>query len=439
MEFKELRDYQKNIVRTAINHFIDNDKAILNMCCGTGKTITSLFIAKKMMAKKLLILVPNNILAYQWFNIVKLLFPTNIIIMYKKKLINYDILISTYHNSKKIRDLELEFDLTILDECHHLTGLLSNNNCFLHSLKINTIKQISLTATLKKIKSNNPFIIDNYSVEYFGDIIANIPIDWSINNNIICDFDIQILTVNDDIFFKNINISNNKLYFSAYVALYNIYHNISNNVLIFANKIKNIDEIIIYINMLLTNKIFNLPKINIIKCTSDYKYDISSLKTNNNNNILCSVYSLGEGYDLPMLDTVIFSENMTSSIRIIQSLLRPCRRHKNKKKALVVLPIICNNFVAYNDEFQKIKTIIYSISDNINDLSISTYLYNKIQCDSIALDDNNIIINRNIINTNKLLKNIYMSKNDFKSYKYNKYQNFLDNNKLFTSSFFGVG
>lgn len=43
----EIRDYQNTVINKAIHHFIDNDKTILNMCCGSGKTITSLLIAKK--------------------------------------------------------------------------------------------------------------------------------------------------------------------------------------------------------------------------------------------------------------------------------------------------------------------------------------------------------------------------------------------------------
>ena len=65
------REYQKNIIKTTIYHFIDNDKALLNMCCGSGKTITSLLIAQKMKIGKLLILVPSIILLEQWIKNIK--------------------------------------------------------------------------------------------------------------------------------------------------------------------------------------------------------------------------------------------------------------------------------------------------------------------------------------------------------------------------------
>lgn len=431
----QLRDYQKNIINSTIKYFIDNDKAILNMCCGSGKTITSLSIAKEMKTNKLLILVPSIILVDQWIDVIKIFFPNKKILIYKKNVKYFDILISTYHNSKNIVDYKCAFDLVILDECHHLTGNLENlseNKIFLHALKINTIKQIGLTATLKKLKNNNSSKVDNYSIEYFGNIITNLDIKWAIENNIITDFNIQLLICNDDVLKFNNIIKNNKLYFSAYIALYNLYNKISNNILIYANKIKHIDEILLYINYLLTNNIFNLQNINIYKCTSDNYFDLSNLSKDNN--ILCSVYSLGEGYDLPFLDTVIFSENMTSDIRIIQSMLRPCRKYKTKQKALIILPIICNQFIAYNDEFKKIKLIINSISKN--DSTIKDYYLSKFSSHNFIINtDKIIIINTDITKINKLLDNIIMSKNDFNVFNQeNKFQIFLNNDFTFSKN-----
>lgn len=42
--------------------------------------------------------------------------------------------------------------------------------------------------------------------------------------------------------------------------------------------------------------------------------------------IIACVYCLGEGYDIPLLDGVVFAENMTSNIRIVQSALRKQKR-----------------------------------------------------------------------------------------------------------------
>jgi ERCC4-related helicase len=54
--------------------------------------------------------------------------------------------------------------------------------------------------------------------------------------------------------------------------------------------------------------------------------------------IITCVYFLGEGYDNHNIDTVVFAENMTSNIRIVQFALRASRKNKkdtNKKTKII--------------------------------------------------------------------------------------------------------
>lgn len=50
------RDYQLPIIESAINHFKQNERGTLVMACGTGKTLTSMFIAQQMLSNKGLVL-----------------------------------------------------------------------------------------------------------------------------------------------------------------------------------------------------------------------------------------------------------------------------------------------------------------------------------------------------------------------------------------------
>lgn len=54
------------------------------------------------------------------------------------------------------------------------------------------------------------------------------------------------------------------------------------------------------------------------------------------------MYCLGEGWDFPLLDGVLISENMTANIRIVQSALRPIRKNINEPNKLtkIILPIL---------------------------------------------------------------------------------------------------
>ena len=56
------------------------------------------------------------------------------------------------------------------------------------------------------------------------------------------------------------------------------------------------------------------------------------------------VYIFGEGFDLPKLNGVVFAEQMTSEIRIVQSALRPNRMDKNQPNFQLLGTKLDNNF-----------------------------------------------------------------------------------------------
>lgn len=81
--------------------------------------------------------------------------------------------------------------------------------------------------------------------------------------------------------------------------------------------------------------------------------------------ILTCVYSLGEGWDFPLLDGVVFAENMTSSIRIVQSALRSGR--KNSKEPLkinkLIIPVLNLDDLTNRDhsDFKKVREIVWQM------------------------------------------------------------------------------
>ena len=64
------RDYQVEIIESALNHFKNNERGTLVMACGTGKTLTSLFITQQMLNNKglVLFLAPSIALVGQSLN-----------------------------------------------------------------------------------------------------------------------------------------------------------------------------------------------------------------------------------------------------------------------------------------------------------------------------------------------------------------------------------
>jgi ERCC4-related helicase len=83
--------------------------------------------------------------------------------------------------------------------------------------------------------------------------------------------------------------------------------------------------------------------------------------------IITCVYCLSEGWDFPLLDGVVFAENMTSNIRIVQSALRASRKNKHSpdKITKIILPILNRYNWMYdseNTDLKKVRNIIHQMS-----------------------------------------------------------------------------
>jgi len=62
-------DYQREAIRDVVQGFKSADRGQLIMACGTGKTLTSLFIAEKLAADRVLVLVPSLSLLKQTLSV----------------------------------------------------------------------------------------------------------------------------------------------------------------------------------------------------------------------------------------------------------------------------------------------------------------------------------------------------------------------------------
>ncbi len=386
------RDYQNTIINNSYNYFQTNEKGILVIPCGVGKTLISLWITQKINNNTILIGVPNTLLLTQWKEKIDILYndyPCLIIKhgIHKKDIINFleknskkCIVITTYHSSYKLSEIDFIFDIKINDEMHHLTSIniedSNNKRSFIKMLYINSKKQLSLTATLKQIDNIDSNIISNDNIEYFGEIIERRCLLWAIKKEIVCDYDIQTIIMDEDDFkFQleefNINEDNIKrLFLSAFICLKSIIENHSHHLLIYSNNKENSILIIDYIKKILKNKYFDIDNLYYSEYNSDIDSEEQKIILNNFNEskfgIISCVYCLGEGYDNHKIDGVVFSENMSSNIRIVQSALRASRKNKLEpnKKTKIILPLLNNNndwLDNENPDYKKIKEVIYQM------------------------------------------------------------------------------
>jgi len=181
------------------------------------------------------------------------------------------------------------------------------------------------------------------------------------------------------------------------------------HILIYTNKTDHSELVKKYINIILDSNIININKENyynksLHSKSSENLYDTKlidgSIKEGEISKfqkaswgIISGVYIFGEGFDCPKLNGVVFSENMESDIRIVQSTLRPNRLDSNfpNKKAYVIIPYIdTENFLTDNESFDKCRKIIAKIRnvDEKIEQKINVVTLNK--CNYNFKQNNNI-------------------------------------------------
>lgn len=392
------RNDQTIIIGKSVIHFQQYDKGMLVLMCGVGKTLISLWITQELNSNTILIGVPNKLLLKQWEEVICVLFQsvpylivsggvdTENIMRFLENNQKKCIVITTYSSAHKVytatQDTTFVFGMKILDEVHHLTTnnmrLAHTTKKYIQMLNIPSVKQLSLTATLKQLESmcDDGIVVSNDNVEYFGEIIDRKCLLWAINENIICDYVTQSIITNEEQLeqqlsrFHIIEENDKRLFLSAFASLKSISDGHSHHLLIYSNNKDNSLKLTQYIKMLLHDKYFDIPDLYYSNYHSEMKSKDQKEIINNfekaNFGIITCVYCLGEGWDFPLLDGVVFAENMTSNIRIVQSALRASRKNKNdiNKKTKIILPILNRDDWLENNgnpDLKKVREVIYQM------------------------------------------------------------------------------
>ena len=392
------RNDQTIIIENSVIHFQQYDRGMLVLMCGVGKTLISLWITQELNSNTILIGVPNKLLLKQWEEVICVLFQSipylivssgvdiETIMRFLENNQKKCIVITTYSSAHKVytatQATRFVFGMKILDEVHHLTTnnmrLAHTTKKYIQMLNIPSIKQLSLTATLKQLESmcDDGIVVSNDNVEYFGEIIDRKCLLWAIDENIICDHVIQTIITNDEQFeqqlskFHIIEENDKRLFLSAFASLKSIFDGHSHHLLIYSNNKDNSLKLIQYIKILLDDSYFDIPDLYYSNYHSEMKSKDQKEIINNFEKakfgIITCVYCLGEGWDFPLLDGVVFAENMTSNIRIVQSALRASRKNKNdiNKKTKIILPILNRDDWLENNEnpdLKKVREVIYQM------------------------------------------------------------------------------
>jgi len=371
---------------------------MLVLICGVGKTLISLWVSQELNSNTIIIGVPNKLLLKQWDKVICVLFESvpclivsggvdvETVMRFLENNRKKCIITTTYSSAHKVYTAtqltKFVFDMKILDEVHHLTSnnmrLSHTTKKYVQMLNIQSVKQLSLTATLKQLESINAddVVVSNDNVEYFGEIIDRKCLLWAINENIICDYVIQTIITNEDQLeqqlsrFQIVEENDKRLFLSAFASLKSIFDGHSHHLLIYSNNMENSLKLIQYVKMLIDDNYFDIPELYYSNYHSEMKTKAQKIIINNFETakfgLIACVYCLGEGWDFPLLDAVVFAENMTSNIRIVQSALRAIRKNKHQPNKItkIILPILNKDDWLENNnnpDLKKVREVIYQM------------------------------------------------------------------------------
>ena len=320
---KTRRDYQAKIIDTITEQIEDNEKVLMNMATGTGKTCTSFWVYDKITRGNTdMIVFPTLDLMLQcsmeWY---KMIVETNKTCMFgflssrkpnmkRSTTFNYEKLITRKNINDFIsleRDMKIIFttyrslllkneylkpviDIAIYDEAHHLY----DKNMIGH-------KKILLTATPTQHNIKNALVV-NYTIKD------------AIEDGNLCDFEIKILPEMDSVeeYMEEIRKLSKK------TIMYSLYNQRCRN----------------YYTDLMEKGYENIFQID---CMSNDREGILQRFRNSNDGFMINNRIMKEGVDIPDCDSV-FIERGSNSLRSLMQVIGRCtRKHPTKKKSIVYL------------------------------------------------------------------------------------------------------
>ena len=400
------RDYQIEAYNTLQNE----NRSILEMPCGTGKTLVTYLISlnyKNIILLSPLISTTEQLISHYKNYYSKEKEPINYTLVNSQNTRdinnieiseNKNIIGSTFHSCDIINKLLEKLEgstFIIIDECHNLSNanIIDNNN-EINKLLLGNYKILFVSATPKNYENNY--------INIFGNIKYTLDWKYAIDNKYICDYNFyypnnnKIIEYITNIKFDTSIIEKTILINKAFFLLESIKTLNIKKCIVYLKTIKESD---LFENILKTINIYfelSLSIYNINYNTSRTKRNISLTKFRNNKtkiSIMLNVHILDEGIDIPECDSVYLTHPNNNPINIIQRISRSNRLSNNKNIAHILL--WTKNKINLDNIIKTIIKIIPVIFKNIN----SNFI-NKI--DNIETNDN-IIINNNINSNNENL------------------------------------
>jgi superfamily II DNA or RNA helicase len=420
------KPHQQKALKKTSEYFRTNDRGQLIMPCGSGKTLTALWLKESLKSKKTLVLFPSLALLRQfktewsWHRNVDFDYlcvcsekdidknssdatithtyeisgdvstdPTIISSFLKRG--NSIIIFSTYQSIEAVAaaltlDKTIFFDLVICDEAHRTSGSKKKNQFTLvHDDNIiRAKKRLYMTATPKvvsnKLKTSlgedYDLLCDMSNPEIFGNEAFRMSFAEAIKEKILVDYKIIGIGVTH----KQVKeFIDKKRYINNKYSIDEIAHNYAlNNVMekysafhsiSFHSKVSYARNFAERHNSFFQDTIFsryvegNQP--------TSYRLSILNQFKNSRIGVVSNARCLTEGVDVPIIDMIYFCDPKTSKIDIVQASGRALRKDKHgvKTEGYIVVPIFhyinedIEKEIDKKPYFQNLVSVIRSLCD----------------------------------------------------------------------------
>ena len=400
------RDYQLE----ACNLLKNENRSILSLPSGMGKTFTSYLIAKEY--NNIIYIAPLRVLAkqildqvYDYSNnsynpILISCDGVRNIDCIEQILMNKNLFSVTYDSVDILINIidKLDNKIIIIDEFHNLSeNNLNNKNDNMNKIlenKNNKILFLSATPIENK--------------KYCGNIIYKYSWNEAIKKKYICDFKIILPVKNEELNkFNDVIVEtetkNKKLVNKCYFLLKSLLYEGNNKCIVFLTTIEQAEEfnkILIWMQKMLNMEL----ETNIISYNTSRLKRIETInifKSSNKISILLNIHILDEGIDIPECDSIFVIQPNDNILNLVQRMCRCNRITEYKTKCNMLLwcgEKKINKVLNYivdktNNEFENkiFKFIINNKNNDYNQINVSDLLNKK------QINTDNNIINHNLI------------------------------------------
>lgn len=381
--------HQAKAIEDCLKGFKGNSRGQLIMACGTGKTLTSMWVAKAVGAKKIVIFVPSISLAGQlmkewWYHgqfsddfpfitvcsdpsvaheldgmeyqLAELDYPVTTDAKELKKALKSSkqhVVICTYHSASILKEAGLEFDFGYFDEAHRTTGNHGDSFSFaLSDRNIKISKRLFGTATPKFINGETTSRVNSMENEaVYGPVFHHLGFSQAVEQKLIVPVKIITCHISSQELSRELvkmgitevnNVGNvrtswlaNLFAFKKALEKFNLKKTFA-----YTSTIKAAKELAFNDSLGIESFIPNTESfhVNGQMPSNDRSNEVDHF-SNSTRAVMTNVRCLVEGVDLPAVDCVAFFQPRKSVVDIVQAVGRAMRKSGNKKCGYIFVPL----------------------------------------------------------------------------------------------------